>query len=89
MSKREIDPDFGPYSCMAWKKLTERYGPKINFNQLFSMAKILSFVSNIPIPSKSKKNKVLLIQWFDEHLDILWPIIIKKIKVIKADGTVI
>lgn len=65
MSKREIDPDFGPYSCMAWRRLTEMHGPKINFNELFSMAKILSYESNNQIPSKSKKNKVLLILWFD------------------------
>lgn len=51
----KIDPDIEPYSCMAWRKLTERYDPKINFNEFFSME------SDIAIPTKCKKNKALLI----------------------------
>lgn len=53
----KIDPDIEPYSCIAWRKLTERYDPKINLNELFSMAKILSFESDIAIPTKCKKKK--------------------------------
>ena len=33
--------------------------------------------------------EALLILWFDEHPDILWSIILKEIKVTRADGTII
>lgn len=80
---------FDHKKCKAWLSLTERFGPKISQNQLLSMAEVISDQLNIGLYREYKRRKEMLIKWFDENYDSVWPFIENHLSIIDTDGTTI
>ena len=79
--------DFEPKASRAWISLTSRYGPKINQNQLLSLAEVVSYQLNLGLFREYKRRKEMLIKWFDENYDAVWPFIENHITVIDINGS--
>lgn len=80
---------FDPKSSIAWTKLTDRYGPKISLDEMLSLAQAVSSVLNVPLTREYKRRKDMLIKWFDEHFDVIWPFIEENVFVEDINGKVI
>ncbi|KAK8895033.1 hypothetical protein M9Y10_023475 [Tritrichomonas musculus] len=78
--------DFEPTSCKAWTKLTSRFGPKISQEELLSLAEVVSHQLEIELYREYKRRKNMLIKWFDENLDLVWPYIEKHIIITDIHG---
>lgn len=78
---------FDPKTSRAWTSLTSRYGPKINQNQLLSLAEVVSYQLNVGLFREYKRRKEMLIKWFDENYDVVWPFVENHITVIDIDGS--
>ena len=78
--------DFDPTNCEAWAKLTSRFGPKISQEELLSLAEVVSHQLNIELYREYKRRKNMLIKWFDEHCDQVWPYIEKHIIITDING---
>lgn len=76
-------------SSGAWKKLTSRFGPKISQEELLSLAQVVSVQLDIELTREYKRRKEILIKWFDENLDVIWPFIEKNVVVSDIRGQVI
>lgn len=78
--------DFEPTNCDAWIKLTGRFGPKISQEELLSLAEVVSHQLGIELFREYKRRKNMLIKWFDEHVDEVWPYIEKHIIITDVNG---
>ena len=83
---REKLTNFDPKSCKAWINLTAKYGAKISQNQLLSMAEIVSTQLHLGLFREYKRRKEMLIKWFDENFDIVWPYIESHVTVVDING---
>ena len=72
----------------AYEKLFSRFG-ETTFNELYSLAQVLSNITNIPLADRSCFNYETILYWYDIYLDELWPIIQEKIDVVDKDGKVL
>lgn len=77
--------DFEPASCRAWTKLTSRYG-QISKSELLCLAEVLSHHLDIKLYREYKRRKKMLIKWFDDNLDQVWPYIENHIIIKDIDG---
>ncbi|KAK8857752.1 hypothetical protein M9Y10_016162 [Tritrichomonas musculus] len=57
----------------AWLKLTSKFGDKVNHKLLLSIAHLVSKQFNIELCREYKRRKEMLIKWFDENIDTVWP----------------
>ena len=74
------------WSCLAWTKLRERFGQKISQEELLSLARVVSNELEIDLSREYKRRKELLIIWFNENFDRVWPFIEHNIIVLSVDG---
>ena len=81
--------DFVHTESEAWKKLTERFGPKINQDELSDLAQVVSRRLNIELTREDKRRKRTLVKWFQDHLDEVWPYIEQHIEVTDIDGNTV
>ncbi len=72
----------------AYEKLFSRFG-ETTFNELYSLAQVLSNITNIPLADKCCFNYETLLYWYDKHFEVLWSIIKEKIDVVDDDGKVL
>lgn len=77
---------FEPKSSQAWQKLTERFGPKISHDEILSLAIILSENMKISLSREYKRRKIMLIKWFDENFENVWPFIEKNVVIKDSQG---
>lgn len=77
---------FEPKNSLAWSKLTSRFGPKLNQNKLLSLAEVVSNHLNIELYREYKRRKEMLIKWFDENLDIVWPFIESHVTILDVNN---
>ena len=82
--KKNIEIDYR--SSKAWVVLTSKFGPKVNHDELLSLAEILSFHFKIPLSRENRRQKGMLIQWYNDNLNELWPFIKKNIEVKLTNG---
>ena len=82
--KNIIENDYK--SSKAWVALTSKFGPKVNHDELLSLAEILSYHFTIPLSRENKRQKGMLIQWYDNNFDVLWPFITKNVEVKLSNG---
>jgi hypothetical protein len=81
--------DFDAYSCRAWVRLTKKYGPTISHNNLLSLAHVVSVHTKLPLLRESKRRKDMLIKWFEDNIDLVWPFIEAKIRISDDNGEII
>jgi hypothetical protein len=77
---------FDAYSSRAWTCLTNKYGPRISQEKLLSLAQVAAFELRLGLPREWKRRKEMLVRWFDENLDIVWPFIQAKVVVSDTSG---
>lgn len=53
------------------------------------MAEVISDQLNIGLYREYKRRKEMLIKWFDENYDSVWPFIENHLSIIDTDGTTI
>ena len=82
--KKNIEIDYR--SSKAWVVLTSKFGPNVNHDELLSLAEILSYHFTIPLSRENKRQKGMLIQWYNDNLNELWPFIKKNIEVKLTNG---
>ncbi|KAK8842260.1 hypothetical protein M9Y10_026494 [Tritrichomonas musculus] len=80
---------FKPSSSAAWKLLESHFGPKINQEELLSLAMVVSTYTGISLYREYKRRKGMLIKWFDDNLTQIWPFILQHIVVTGRDNQVI
>jgi hypothetical protein len=80
---------FDPHTCRAWVLLTKKYGPTIPHNNLLSLANVVSIHMKLPLLRESKRRKDMLIRWFDDNIDCVWPFIETKIRISDDSGKLI
>lgn len=66
---------FNPKTCQAWRKLTERFGPKISHEEILSLAMVIADNMHISLSREYKRRKNMLVKWFDENLNEVWPLV--------------
>ena len=76
--KNKLD-GFNPYECEAWKLLTTHFGQKIRQEELLSLATVLSFHLNIQLFREDKRQKSMLIKWYNKNIMQIWPFIVNHI----------
>lgn len=81
--------DFDYIESKAWTKLASKYGSKVNFDELLRLAEILSNHLNIQLSRCYKRRKEMLIKWYDDNLNTLWPYIEGHITVTLTNGRII
>ena len=79
--------DFDYESCLAWLKLTERFWKKINHEYLLNFAEVISMKLGIKIFRYQKRKKEMLINWFNNNFDQIWPFIETHILIINMNNT--
>lgn len=72
----------------AYEKLVSTFG-EINFNELYSLAVVLSDIKEIPLADANSFSFETLLYWYDLHLTEVWPIIEEKIQIVDKDGNII
>jgi len=72
-------------TCEAWRRLTIRFGMTISHMELLSLAKVVAHYTNIELVREAKRRKELLIKWFDDNLERVWPFIEEKIRIEDLD----
>ena len=86
----EPDPNQPDYMRLeAWGMLTDRFGSKVNKNELTSLATVCAIQLNLTFMSKDKKNKSTLVHWYEEHKHVLFPYIDGNIQILGENKEVI
>ncbi|KAK8864939.1 hypothetical protein M9Y10_010466 [Tritrichomonas musculus] len=81
--------DFNYKDSKAWQKLSAKFGEKINLNEALSLAEIVSYHLDIQLYREYRRRKSMLIKWFDENLELIWPFIEQKITVCNSVGKIL
>ena len=81
--------NFDLASSRAWAKLTARFGPKITQEELLSLAQICSIHTQIDLHREFKRRKKMLIIWFEEHFETVWPFIENSLIITDKDHKII
>lgn len=76
--KNKLD-GFNPYECEAWKLLTTHFGKKIRKEELLSLATVLSHHLNIQLFREDKRQKSMLIKWYNKNIMQIWPFIVNHV----------
>ena len=58
-----------------WEELTKRFGSNIKRGELTNIAKVLAEAANIKLDRDAKRRKSVLLKWFDEHWDTIYPLL--------------
>ena len=66
--------NFDPENSQAVKKLTERFGRRTQ-SELLSLAQIISEHTEIKLYRESKRRRNLLLAWYEQNFDTIWPFI--------------
>ena len=59
----------------VWRDLTAHFGPKVNHEELISIAELISKHANIKLDRDAKRRKVVLVKWFQEHWSMIQPLL--------------
>lgn len=78
--------NFDMNKCEAWKRLTDKFGQKVSQEELLTIAQIVSHELEIPLAREYKRRKEILVKWFDENLDEVWPFISSKVAISDQNG---
>lgn len=65
--------DFDPEKSKGMKVVMKFFDNKISVNRLISLGTILSQMLNLEFPRNYKRNRDLLVKWFDMNLEIIEP----------------
>ena len=63
----------------VWITLTAKFGPRLNHEELTSIAELIAGHADLKIDRDAKRRKVVLLKWFEEHWSIvrsLLPVIV-------------
>lgn len=80
--------NFDPENSRAVKKLTERFGERTQ-PELLSLAQIISKHTGIKLYRESKRRRTLLLAWYEQNFDKIWPFIEQQVIVQDQDEKVI
>ena len=72
--QRRID-GFNWRKSAVWKQLSCRFGPKLNQEELVSVAELLCEKLNIKLDRDARRRKVVIIKWFEEHCVQIQPML--------------
>lgn len=78
--------NFDMTKCEAWSRLTQKFGQKVSQEELLTIAQIVSHELDIPLAREYKRRKEILVKWFDENLEAVWPFINNKVRVTDQEG---
>ena len=59
----------------VWIALTARFGQKLNHEELISIADLIASHTNLKIDRDAKRRKIVLLKWFEEHWNIVRPLL--------------
>lgn len=59
----------------AWHTLINKFGPKLNHDELTSIADLIAGQTNIKLDRDARRRKIVLVKWFEEHWTIIQPLI--------------
>ena len=76
--------NFDPENSRAVKKLTERFGERTQA-ELLSLALVVSAHTGIKLYRESKRRRNLLLAWYEQNFDVIWPFIEKEVIVQDQD----
>ena len=76
--------NFDPENSQAVKKLTERFGRRTQ-SELLSLAQVVSKHTGIKLYRESKRRRTLLLAWFEQNFDKIWPFIEQQVVVQDQD----
>lgn len=71
---------------VAWKRLTNKFGPKITTEELLSLAQVAAKELGLELTREYKRRKVMLIYWFDQQNEEFWKFLDKHIVVFDREG---
>jgi hypothetical protein len=77
---------FDAAKCPAWARLTAKFGPKISQEELLSLAQVISHELRLGLSREYKRRKELLVKWYDENLDVIWPFIETRVVISDREG---
>lgn len=72
--QRRVD-GFNWKKSNVWKQLCCRFGPKLNQEELVSVADLLCEKLNIKLDRDARRRKSVIIKWFEEHWTQIHPIL--------------
>ena len=58
-----------------WEELSRRFGSTIKRGELTNIAQVLADTANIKLDRDAKRRKSVLLKWFDEHWDTIYPLL--------------
>jgi hypothetical protein len=72
---------FDATTCRAWALLTSKFGTKITQEELLSLAQVLAHELDLDLSREYKRRKELLVKWYDENIETIWPFVETRIVV--------
>lgn len=72
--RRRVD-GFDWRQSRVWLELTAHFGPKLNQDELISIAQLVSCHAHVKLDRDAKRRKVVLVKWFEEHWGVIRPLI--------------
>ena len=76
--------NFDPENCRAAKKLTERFGKRTQ-PELLSLAQLISAYTGIQLHREFKRRRSMLLSWYEQNFDVIWPFIEEEVIVHDED----
>jgi hypothetical protein len=80
--QRRLDGFNWPKS-RAWAHLSCQFGPRLNQEELVSIAELVGNYLGIRLDRDARRRKIVMIKWFEEHWTAIQPIL--RIVVLAAD----
>jgi hypothetical protein len=59
----------------VWHQLCNAYGPKLNQEELVSIADLVANHLNIKLDRDARRRKIVLLKWFDENWAAIQPLL--------------
>jgi hypothetical protein len=72
--QRRLD-GFNWKKSRAWRHLCMQFGPKLNQDELVSIAELIGAHAGIRPDRDAQRRKVVMLKWFEEHWGLILPLI--------------
>ena len=59
----------------VWDEIAKRFGANIKRGELTNIAKVIADAAEIKLDRDAKRRKSVLLKWFDEHWDKIYPLL--------------
>jgi hypothetical protein len=59
----------------VWHGLTAHFGPKLNHEELISIAELIASHAKVKLDRDAKRRKIVLLKWFEENWLVVQPLL--------------